>query len=204
MKAWIWTTGIVSLVIALFATWWLWPRKDPQIAKVEALQEQLFAVDSKVPPEKRRELFRALREEAEKLPEDQREGIMEAGFERRMEEQLSKYFDAPEADRVAILDAEIDQMQERFGGAGRDRSGPRGGDRGDRQARGDRGPRPDGPPGGGRGRGGTPEERRARSRARMDRSTPEMRARAQGYFTALDDRRRERGLPEMPRGPFGR
>lgn len=56
-----------------------------------------------------------------------------------------------------------------------------------------------GPPtGGGRGRSMTEDERNARSKRRIDRSSPDERARRTEYRRAIDERRTQLGLP--PRG----
>jgi hypothetical protein len=59
---------------------------------------------------------------------------------------------------------------------------------------------------GGRGpRDWTPERRDARRRHFLDNTTPRERAELAAYFEAVQKRRKERGLPDLPgRGPWGR
>lgn len=52
-----------------------------------------------------------------------------------------------------------------------------------------------GPPGGGRRGGGTEESRNERSKRRLDNSTPEQRAQQAEYRRAMEERRKELGLP---------
>lgn len=52
-----------------------------------------------------------------------------------------------------------------------------------------------GPPGGGRRGGGTEESRNERSKRRIDSSTPEQRAQQAEYRRAIEERRKQLGLP---------
>lgn len=199
MKAWLAGGTFVLLLIGAVAAWWFWPRESAQVAKIKALQDEMFAKGENLDPKQGREMFEKMGKEMETLSEDDRQKVMSHGmdqFQQRMAQQFDRYFNAPAEDRTRVLDEDIDRMN-RFmagmfaGGPPRNGSRPPGG------------PPPGGgerPPGGGPpwGRGGTPEERN-RFRTRMlDGTTPVFRAQAAEYFSQLMERRRQRGMPEFP------
>jgi hypothetical protein len=151
-----------------------------------------------------------MRGQMEQLTDDQRRALfqeMRAPMQERMRATVDGYFAVPEAQRRAYLDQQIREMekrraemQQRFA---------------QRQASGEnRGPGVGGFPGG-EGRGGLPngEGREGgrggpgggpgggRERAMLDNSTPTERARSTEYFSAMEKRRKELGLPDAP---FGR
>jgi hypothetical protein len=99
--------------------------------------------------------------------------------------ELDRRIKAEEARRQA-WDAQRDQRRDRSGPQltdGRGRGGPGGG------------PGGGGPGNGGRRGGGTEESRNDRSKRRIDRSTPEERARQAEYRRAIEERRTQLGLP---------
>lgn len=132
-------------------------------------------------------------------------------FDAREGAEAASYFAMPPERRRAELDRRIKAEEERREAReaertrGRDQAG-RGGD----GPRGETGRRPGGgpprggpgggPPGGGRGRGGTEESRNERMKERIDRSSPDERARRVEYRRAVEERRRQLGLPEGRRG----
>jgi hypothetical protein len=133
------------------------------------------------------------------LTDDQRRALfqeMRAPFQNQMRAAVGGYFALPPAERTAYLDQQIRemerrraQMQQRF--AARP---PRDG-RPDASGGPPRGDRSDGGPGGG------PGGRDGGGSRMLDRGTPVERARNTAYFTAIQQRRRELGLPETG---FGR
>ena len=173
---------------------------DPQVQKVQQLQAELFA--EKTPPEQRRQRFEVLRKETEQLSPEQREEVrhqMRQQFERRMQERVDAYFALPPEQRTAHLDQQIDAMEQRRKEWESRRA---------RQGQTQQGQTRQGQPrrdAGARGRGGnrrnmSAEQRSQRRKQRLDRSTPEQRAKRTAYFDALRKRRQERGLPDFPRG----
>lgn len=153
----------------------------------------------------------------ESLTEEQRDELrrsMREVMEEEITSRMDEYFNAPEDQKVAILDKHLDEfqeMRERFrqqreagerpapGGTDSDR--PRrepGGS--DRAEGGDRA----GQPGQGEGRrqfgGRTPT--REQRKERMEGTSPERMARMAQYWGKMQDRAKERGI-EM-RGPGGR
>lgn len=167
---------------------------DPAIARARALRAELTseAVRSR-PAEERRERWRQYGEQLKQLKPEQRDQLDE---ERRLayHKQLELHFRLPRPEQAAHLDREIDRMeaarkrwqaaqaQRAVGGAST--AGPPGG----------RGP---GGPAAGPGSRQPPsaEERERRRKDRLDRTTPEQRARMAEYRKQLEVRRKERGLP---------
>ena len=194
---------VVFLLAAL--GWALLPAGvDPQLARVTELQQKLFSEQSPLKPDERRAAFGELRQEFEKLTPEQRDKMMRDNpppFVRQMQKNIRSYFELPADQRKAALDRQIDEMEsrrrqmtERFAKAG----GPPGG--------GPPGGGPGfggGPPGGGPGgnRGATdPQRRMEMTRRMLDNTTPEDRAMMSEYMRQVQDRRRERGMPQLP-GP---
>lgn len=183
------TVLVLLVVVGLAGAAWalLPPGPDPQLVKVQQMQEKLFNPDAKLNDQQRREAFGEMRQEAEKLSEEQRMTLMrENPMVKRMQQTMVSYFDLPEKDRKAALDKDIDRM-EKFRK-----------DMEKRRASGDR------PPGGFGNRGNMDAGQRDQMRKRMlDNTSPTERAMAGEYFKDLEDRRKERGLPPMggPGGP---
>jgi len=187
----------VALVLLAAIAWAIWPQgENPQVAKVRAMQQELFADgpgrDSTVPSEERRKAFGEFRQEMEKLTPDERDKLMRDNpppFVRRMKKDISEFFELPLEKRKEALDRHIDNfekmrrgMEQRFAQSG----GRPGGGFG---------------PGGGGGRSGMNPAGRANMAKRMlDNTTPQDRAERSEFMRQMQDRRRERGLPPMP-GP---
>lgn len=190
-------TLAIALVLLAGIAWAMWPPgENPQVAKVREMQQKLFADgpgrDSTIPPEERRKAFGELRQEMEKLTPDERDKLMRDNpppFVRRMQKDISEFFELPVEKRKEALDRHIDNfekmrrgMEQRFAQAG----GRPGGGFG---------------PGGGGGRSGMdPAGRANRAKRMLDNTTPQDRAQRSEFMRQMQDRRRERGLPPMP-GP---
>lgn len=133
----------------------------------------------------------ARRKAVETLPEDQRReafgNIMQAAMTQRVE----SYFALPDpAARKKYLDQQIDEMEKRRAQFANMRPpGSVGGER-------PQGDRPDA----NRGPGGPNRDPAARQKSRLERTSPETRQKMAEFFAAVQERRAERGLPEM-RGP---
>src|SRR5262245_4817384 len=111
--------GILLLLLA-GAAWALVPAgEDPQVVKVREMQQKLFAdmqpgSEGRIPFEGRREAFREFREEMEKLTDQQRDKLMRENpppFVKRMQKEISDFFELPESQRKAALDRHIDNME---------------------------------------------------------------------------------------------
>jgi hypothetical protein len=184
------TVLALAILLGLGAVAWalLPPGPDPQLVKVQQLQQKLFDPDGKMPDADRRKAFGEFGREAEKLTPEQLAKLMrDSPFAKRMQQTVVSYFDLPEDQRVAALDKQIDEM-EKFRKDMEKRRGERGG-------------RPEGgPPGGFRNRGNMNE---SDMRKRMlDNTSPQERAMFGEYMQQMQARRKQRGLPTMG-GPGG-
>ncbi len=117
-KVWFVLAAIATLL--LFASgfsWAWWFKTDPQVEMVRALQAKAFSAESRtLDPEERRAVFAKMREESEKLTDEQRRALREEvreGFQGRMQERIGRYFELSGDERVAYLDAQIDEMEAR-------------------------------------------------------------------------------------------
>jgi hypothetical protein len=184
-------TALVGIAWALF-----WDRSDPQVLKVKQLQSELFSGNShSLSPQDLDRLRERLREESEKLEPEQREELWRAardGFRARMHERIQKFLAAPENERIALLDEDIDRMEQQRGQWAQRRQ--QNSNRSAASGQGSRGPG-----------NWSPGRRDARRRRFLDNTTPRERAELAAYFDALRKRRQQRGLPDWPgRGPWGR
>ena len=158
-------------------------RPDPKVIEARRLRDQLSAAAGKqLPPEKRQELWKSFNTQVRQLSPAQREELLK-GRSGGFQDRISKYFQTPNTQRAAFLDAEINRSE------------------GMRKER-EKGKQSGAPPAASRqppsGKAKTAEERDKRKRERLDQSTPEQRAMAAEYFKALNQRRQQRGL-----GPAG-
>jgi hypothetical protein len=127
-------------------------------------------------------------------------------FEARERAEIDSYFGLPPGRRQAEIDRRIqaDEARRKAREAERSRRDEQGGgQRPTGQAQG-------GPPGPGTGggatgnapaRGGrmvTEDDRNARSKSRIDRTSPDARARQTEYRRVIDERRKQLGLPPRP------
>ncbi len=188
---------VLALLVLLFSglgAWAMSSGEDPQVAKVQALREQLEAA----PEAQRRELWGQVREEMRKLPEEAREALFEdrrKEWEARENKQMQEFFSKTRAEQIAMIDKQIDESEKRR--VERERRRAQGG-QANRQGG---GPGRGGPGGGGWGGGGRggrgvtdPAARMDRTRNYLDKTTPESRAQRSEYRRMMDDRRQARGL----------
>lgn len=216
-----WAAIVAGLALALVVLAWLlgWLRfgTDPRVKEILALQEEArqkyVATGGPRTVAEATEAFTAMtqiRGKIEALPEHLRPEVERSGgsmFRSAFRARIDDYFNAPPAQRNAVLDRQIDQeemMRKAFeagrtamnavgvgtgsgaGGAGGAGSGPGGAGNA-------------GFPRGGPPRGGTQEDGNRWRKGMIDRTTPEQRARYVEYRRAMDKRREERGLPGWSR-----
>jgi hypothetical protein len=183
---------VPSAVVVLvgIAVWWFLgsgaPARPPEIEAPLAEMQKI----RDLPADKRGEKFREIREQVSQLsPEAQRAFRREMGNQRaaEMDNRLNAFFAAPTpVARKKVLDQHINEMEKmRAQREARRQSQPTQ----VAQASGGRSTPVDGPPRG---------SRRGNLQDRLDRSTPEERAKRSEYFRAMRERRRELGLPENP------
>jgi hypothetical protein len=174
---------------------------DPDVVRVQQMQQRLFDPNTKMSDDERMKGFRELGEASRNLTDEQRMQIFrENPMAKRMRQSVVDYFNLPEKERVALLDKHIDEMEKFRKNMERRRK--------ERQAKGG-GPPGGGPgggpggPGGSGGPGGGGGDRSAMQKRMLDNTSPQERAMFGEYFQQMQQRRQERGLPPMG-GPFGR
>jgi len=149
---------------------------DPNMKDDErrALMEQMRAKMSSLSPAARRTAFEGMRQ----------------AFERRTEQHIDQILAMSKADRTKAIDADIDRMEKMRAQMDANAKAAA-----NAQSQNDS---KKGPSGQGR-RGGiqSDDQRVDRLRSRLDRSTPEMRAKRNAYMQLVNVRRQERGLPPM-------
>lgn len=186
---------LVVLGMAAVAYAFLPAGPDPDVVRVQQMQEKLFDPNAKMSDDDRMKGFRELGEASRSLTDEQRMQVMrENPMAKRMRQSVVDYFNLPEKDRVALLDKHIDEMEKMrkdFEKRMKDRQAKGGG--------------PPGGPGNGppRGFGGGPGgDRNAMRKKMLDNTSPQERAMFSEYFKQMSDRRQARGLPPLG-GPFG-
>lgn len=175
-----WTTAIMLALIA-GAVWWFWRPSDR--VRLEALQAQMR--DESLSDEDRRALRQEFRDGLRAMSEADREQFFANGFRGRMNRDLDEFFALAPKQRLAYLDREIKESEQRRKqfAAGQGQRGPGGG-----------GPN-QGPPGGfGGGGNRSPAEREQARKRRLDYSSAEDRAKRVEYMRQLNERRVARGL----------
>jgi len=216
-----WQVGIAlagAVLIVLLAIWlrgrWFAPRPvqefrglvDAQIAQLDRVARNELPL-SEVS-------FAPIFERSRDLPpqyRDQLRGDFGRLFAARESAEVDSFFRMPAADRQAELDRRLkaeEQRRQQFAAAWANRPRPEG-DRGTREGTrtgggtGGAGGRPGSPGAGGAGGGGGPtsgrrtgtqEEWNQRSKAAIDRSTPEQRARRTEYRRLVQERREQLGM----------
>lgn len=203
---------LIAIVLMLLGYWYFARGNDdripPQVvAAFEQNQKPILDKLNAATGEDRGKYWGELRTSMENLADNERQQtwrLIRADGERREDDRMRAFYKMTPAQQVADLDKRIDEMEaarQRFanrastGNTGR--GGPPGGGNGGGG----------GPPGGGDrgGRGRDPAARQRFAQQYVNNSTAESRAMRSDYFSRLDDRRKERGLPEMPSfgGPGG-
>ena len=215
--------GIVTAVLVLLIAGSVWAvhkiRADAQVARVKKMQDEMFAGGRPKPGD-----FDRLQKEMANLSPDQQRQVRDHGrrnFQREMAKRVDEYFAAPPAKRKEILDKHIQEMEkmrkemEKRRAEGGGPSGPPGGGPNQVGASGGQTAGQGGPPGGpGTGSGGgdgsnrTAQGQSERRNSMLDNTSPAQRANMAAYFSALQQRRMELGLPAFPGfmggGPRGR
>jgi hypothetical protein len=174
-------------------------RASANMRKMKQLQSELFAKDTKISPEERKQKFDQLREVSKNLTTQQRQQLRNEG-QKRQEDELRRYSQLSPKDKVNYLDQRINQM-ETMRKQNQGNNGP--------QAKGNGPSGANGPPGakgpsngfGGRTGGGSTksaEEREKARKQRLDNTTPELRALRNQFRQDMEKRRQQRGLPNNP------
>src|SRR4051812_15351314 len=179
-KVVIWLTVVC---ITIFGAGWLfgWFSNNAAIAEVRQLQEK--AADPKLSDADRRALWDQMRAKMDALPDSARREVREAGrqvFEARSEAHMSEILAMSKAQQVKALDADIDAMEKRRAEFEKRM-----------QANGKQDPNANGQKGNGtKGRpvATNDSQKVDRLKNRLDRSTPESRAKRNAYMTLINQR----------------
>jgi hypothetical protein len=199
--------AVVLLVIAAAIAWWLgWLSfgTDPRVAEIQKMQEDAqrqFSANGG--PATVAEAMAAvttmntIRAQVEALPPHLRAQVERRGagmFQSAMRARIDAYYQAPPAQRQAILDRQIDQ-EEAMGKAFEATRSVAGVLGAGQSSSGTAAPPPAGGPPGPPRSGGNEDDRNRRIKSIIDRTTPEQRAQWIEYRRAIDERRAQRGLP---------
>jgi len=214
-----WLAGVALLALLAFLIAWLggWIRftTDPRVVEIRKLQDearQKFAANGG--PQTLAEATEAvtamatIRQKVEALPphlKPQAERSGSSVFRSAMRQRIDAYFTLPPAQRQAELDRQIKQeemMRKAFETAGKVAGFFGGGPPGGGQATGPgaqggqgSGQGGGGPPGGGPPQGASQDASNKWRTGIIDSTTPEQRARYVEYRRAMDQRRKELGMP---------
>ncbi len=191
---------------------------ESQVDKVRRLQKEMFAEEAKkLPNEQKKENWKQLRAETDKLSPKERNDLFADAMKKKAEE-LDKFFKLPPEKQLEEIDKKIDQMEEfrkklesgdfagfgGFGGKGRRGSGP-----GGAALAANPGANPGGGqgfqgkgPGGWGGKARSQEERDMFRKNMLDATTPQFRAQMGEYRRQLGNRMQQRGIsaPNWGRG----
>jgi hypothetical protein len=177
--------GAIVVLIGLTGAWLLgWFSGNRALAEVQQMQTKL--ADPNLKDDERRAMMERMRAKMASLSADARRTVfdgMRQAFERRSEQHIDQILAMSPADRNKALDADIDRMEKMRAQA-------------EANAKAAANDSKKGPPG--RGRGNPSDDQRVdRLRNRLDRSSPEMRAKRNAYMQLVNARRQQRGLPPM-------
>jgi hypothetical protein len=183
---------VITGVACVAAAWWFgWLGSDPALAEVQQMQSQL--ADPNLKDDARRALMEQMRNKMSGLSPDARRTVMDANramFEQRAVAHMKEVLAMSQADQAKALDADIDRMQkmraQMQANSQNNQAANNNQNNGARQRN--------------RTQPTTDDQRVARLRNRLDRSTPEMRAFRTAYTQLMNQRLQQRGLPTMPTG----
>jgi len=166
---------VIAFLVALIGAGWamgFFAVEDPDVTEAKRMADELATKMDTLSPEERQAEFGALREKTRDLPEEKRRAVY-GGMGQFFMQRLDKLLVMPPAERNAELDKWIDRMETMR------KSMKAGGDQG-----------------GWRNRFAdmSEAERDQRRKQRLDRSSPDMRAKFDRLWDLLNDRRTERGM----------
>lgn len=204
-----WLAALAVLAaLALLGAWWLgWfgAAVDPRVAEIRKQREELAAkypngaapTDLGAATAMATEMA-SIRHKIEALPEHLRPQAERGGgtmVRTAMRARINAYFNAPPAQRDAVLDRQIDEMEvmrQAFEAAEKVTAALGGGGGGSTPSA--------TPPFGGPSRSTNEEERNKFRKGIIDRTSPAERARYVEYWRAVAERREKRGMPPSPWG----
>jgi len=170
--------GGVAVILLLIAAAWafgFFHRTDPAIAELQQLGSQAW--DRSLPEAQRSESRDQFRQRMDSLTDDQRRAFFDANRDQwsgRMQQRMDEFFKMSKADQQKRLDEILDRMQKGRNSQQQNQANRGGNNRG--------------------GRTMTDAQREERSKTRLDRSTPLMRAQTAQFRQMLQGRAQQRGI----------
>jgi hypothetical protein len=189
-----WTVGAVVLLLLMCGAWALgfFGGTDPAVAELQQMADQAF--NSNLPEAQQDQLRDQFRARMQALTPQQRDAFFDANrgqWQQRAEQRMDEFFTLTKQQQQQRLDDILNRMMQPR--ENRQREGGRGGP----DAGGDRGDR-------GGWQNMTEAQREERSKRRLDSTSPKMRAQFSEFRKRLEQRAKERGISELPRGGWGR
>lgn len=176
--------GVVILLVGIAAwAFGFFDRTDPAIAELQQLGSQAF--DRNLPDAQRDQLRQEFRQKMDGLSDDQRRAFFDANrsqWDARAQERMDEYFKLTKVEQQKRLDEILDRIvkarstQQQANATQRNQN--------DRRGDANRGGR----------RNMTEAQREERSKSRLDRSTPRMRAQMTAFRKQLETRAQQRGI----------
>ena len=163
-------TVILALLAAL--AWAFFPSEDPKLAEAKQMRDELFQKVDSMNPQQMRAGREAIREKTRDFTQSQRRAFGR-GMRQFMMNKVDNLLALPPEQQTQELDKWIDRMEEI---------------RKNHEPRGDRGANL------------TQAERDQRRKQRLDRTTPQMRAKMDRMKDLINQRREERGLEPIEGG----
>ncbi len=186
-----WIAFTVLLLVAGGSAWYYFGI-DRDLNRARAARDALFSEENRdLSRDERRQQFAAYREQVEDLSDEQQQVLADEGRARmmeRFERQMDEFFALSPEERVAYIDEQLDEMEERRQQWAQRRAESDNNGQGEQRRRGGRG---------WGGRGGSPDAnaRNEWRRSMLDHTTPEFRAKAAEYRRLWRVRMQERGQP---------
>ncbi len=178
------TVAAIVVVACVAAAWafGLFGGTDPVVAEMQQLRDQM----RDLPEAERRAQWDNFRQRMEGLTDAQRKALRgdRGQWQQFAQQRMDEFFQLPPGEQRQKLDEMIDRMEQRRKEMAQNPNANQGG-RGGR----------------GGGRNMTDAQRDQRSKERLDRTNPKMRAQFTEFGRRMNERRTERGLPPMEGGP---
>ena len=165
-------TAVAILLLLAAIAWALLPADDTKLTEAKQMRDELFQKVDSMNPQQMRAGREAIREKMHDLSPNQRRQFGQ-GMRRFMMKRVDELLALPPEQQAEKLDKWIDRMEEM---------------------------RKNHAPPGDRGTGMTQAERDQRHKQRLDRTTPEMRAKMDRMKDLINERREQRGLEPIEGG----
>jgi hypothetical protein len=170
--------GGVAVIVLVFAAAWafgFFRRSDPAVSELQQLGSQAW--DRSLPEAQRNELRDQFRQRMGSLTDDQRRAFFDANRDRwtgQMQQRMDEFFKMSKSDQQKRLDEILNRMTQARSSQQQNQSKAGANNRGPRNM--------------------TDSQREERSKRRLDRTTPAMRAQMTEFRHMLGDRAQQRGI----------